>query len=34
MGTTDPDKASLERKMVTLYSCEIQKSLNVLDLLS
>ena len=34
MGATDPDKTSLKRKMVTSYHCEIQKSFNVLDLLS
>ena len=34
MGATDLDKVSLSRKMVTLYYCEIQKSLNVLDILS
>ena len=33
MGATDPDKVSLLRNMVTLYYCEIQTSLNVLDLL-
>ena len=34
MGTTDPDKSPLLRKIVILYYCEIQKSLNVLDVLS